>query len=158
MWREAKLISKSNVKDGARTLAHSLRIRDERLSGPDALLASNPDNIFWICKWSNSIDDKCMFLVLVFSTLRWVEEISWLKADWKYLLSKALAAVSLYSEIPSVRKSGIAFDFVFLLKKRLESLWICLNFVTQIFYKGLIIMFHSFFQFFSQLFFNWSNH
>ena len=42
----AILISKSNVKDGARTVAHSLRIRDERLSGPDALLASSPDNIF----------------------------------------------------------------------------------------------------------------
>ena len=46
MRPEAKLISKSNVNDGARMVAHSLRIHDERLSGPDTLLAFNPDNIF----------------------------------------------------------------------------------------------------------------
>ena len=58
-----------------------LRIRDERLSGPDALFASHPDNIYWTCKFSNSIDDKFMFSGLVFSPLRWVGEISLLKTD-----------------------------------------------------------------------------
>ena len=43
---EQRQNSKSNVKDGATTVAHSLKIRDERLSGPDALLASSPDIIF----------------------------------------------------------------------------------------------------------------
>ena len=47
---EAKLILKTNLKDETITAAHSLRIRDERLSASSGLLASNPNNISWFCK------------------------------------------------------------------------------------------------------------
>ena len=72
------------------------------------------------------------------------------KTDWKYFSNKlVLAAVSLYSEIPSVRISGIAI--LSSREKRPQPFWIFLSFVTQIFYKGFIIIFHSF-SFFPQLF------